>query len=275
MSNTASQFPTNTDQHLHIPASPKVARLSEAEAPDDYGQPYALNENSHSDLHHAENNSIKAIETAVICDDSTNVLHDHSDPWNVDYSADEYRLHPANKHGRHLFVQNSHTFNDKSSATDAMSSAPDTDFAGIHHSLGKDGTIGDYQAVSGKMWKDKGLPDVPDGFFDDLNQLINKWLTSITPYPGDNLSDILMALLEALKNQNDELAKQNKTLRAIIDKVYRGGKINEDGSITWGIPTGKIPVADLNIFSNSNPNNSTVNDAIRSRDFTNDDVRVK
>ncbi len=273
MSDMASRYPVSVDNHLKIPRTPAVARLSENEAPEDYGFP-GQNENSHPDLHNAENNSIKSIERHALVDDSS-FSHDHSDPYNVDYSQEAYMEHPNTKKGRQLRVQNTHVFTNNKTALDKMSTYPDTDFDGVHHSLGKDGSIADYQAVSGKMWKDKGLQHVPDHYFDTVDQLKDKWDSSIVKYPGDNLADQIVAILAGMKAIKDQLGKDDKTFQAILDKVYKGGRVNSDGTITWGQPEpwAKIPMGNLNIFSQSNPNADTIAGAIRTRAIENADIR--
>ena len=273
MSDMASRYPVSVDNHLKIPRTPAVARLSENEAPEDYGFP-GQNENSHPDLHNAENNSIKSIERHALVDDSS-FSHDHSDPYNVDYSQEAYMEHPNTKKGRQLRVQNTHVFTNNKTALDKMSTYPDTDFDGVHHSLGKDGSIADYQAVSGKMWKDKGLQHVPDHYFDTVDQLKDKWDSSIVKYPGDNLADQIVAILAGMKAIKDQLGKDDKTFQAILDKVYKGGRVNSDGTITWGQPEtwAKIPIGNLNVFSQSNPNADTIIGAIRTRGIENADIR--
>ena len=273
MSDMASRYPVSVDNHLKIPRTPAVARLSENEAPEDYGFP-GQNENSHPDLHNAENNSIKSIERHALVDDSS-FSHDHSDPYNVDYSQEAYMEHPNTKKGRQLRVQNTHVFTNNKTALDKMSTYPDTDFDGVHHSLGKDGSIADYQAVSGKMWKDKGLQHVPDHYFDTVDQLKDKWDSSIIKYPGDNLADQIVAILAGMKAIKDQLGKNDKTFQAILDKVYKGGRVNSDGTITWGQPEvwAKIPIGNLNVFSQSNPNADTIIGAIRTRGIENADIR--
>lgn len=273
MSDMASRYPVSVDNHLKIPRTPAVARLSENEAPEDYGFP-GQNENSHPDLHNAENNSIKSIERHALVDDSS-FSHDHSDPYNVDYSQEAYMEHPNTKKGRQLRVQNTHVFTNNKTALDKMSTYPDTDFDGVHHSLGKDGSIADYQAVSGKMWKDKGLQHVPDHYFDTVDQLKDKWDSSIVKYPGDNLADQIVAILAGMKAIKDQLGKNDKTFQAILDKVYKGGRVNSDGTITWGQPEvwAKIPIGNLNVFSQSNPNADTIIGAIRTRGIENADIR--
>lgn len=274
MSDMSSRYPSGVDNHLKIPRTPAVARLSENEAPEDYGYP-GQNENSHPDLHNAENNSIKAVERHALVDDSA-MSHDHSDPWNVDYSTEAYMEHPNTKKGRRLRVQNTHVFTNNDNAIDKMSTYPDTDFDGIHHSLGKDGTINEYQAVSGKMWKDKGLQHVPDHYFETVDQLKDKWNTAVINYPGDNLADQILAILAGMKAIQDQLGKDKKTFQAILDKVYKGGVINSDGTITWGQPEiwAKIPIGNLNVLP-GNADNNTIIGAIRSREIVqNNDMRV-
>ena len=62
----------------------------------------------------------------------------------------------------------------------------------------------------------------------------------------------------------------------ILSKIFGGGTLGGDGHITWPAESqaSKIPVADLNIFSNSTPTDSTYTDAIRSRALSDDDVRT-
>lgn len=62
----------------------------------------------------------------------------------------------------------------------------------------------------------------------------------------------------------------------ILNKIFGGGTLGGDGRITWpaGSRASKIPVADLNVFSNSAPTDSTYTDAIRSRALSDDDVRT-
>lgn len=88
--------------------------------------------------------------------------------------------------------------------------------------------------------------------------------------PGDGGDTSVKEYIDQLQ---DKVTNLTNTLNDILNKIYGGGEIGEDGHIEWP-STGKIPVADLNIFANSNPTNSTYVDAIRSRALSNDDVRV-
>lgn len=283
MSDTAPRYPAGIDTNLKIPRTPSVARLSEAEAPQDYGF-VGENQNSHSDLHHAENNSIQQMERSLT-PDFNSTSHDHSDAWNVDYSLPEWKEYPSKKHGRKLRVRNTHVFSDNSNPTNAQESRPDVDFVGIHHSLGGDDDLGDYQAVSGALWKKKNLPDVPDSMFDQLNQLINQWLKDYLPYPGDNLKNILVALLQKIKdnedklnNRIDELEKEIEKNQGVMEDIIKhiwGVQINPDGTIKWPDDRMKIPMGDLNIFSDANPDNNTKRNAIRTRDLSNADIKTQ
>lgn len=94
--------------------------------------------------------------------------------------------------------------------------------------------------------------------------------TSVKEYIDGKASEI-QGEIDA---SNADIAKINATLADILEKIYGGGTIGEDGHITWP-NTSKIPVADLNVFSGSNPSNSTYADAIRSRALSDDDVRTQ
>lgn len=282
MSDTQPRYPAAIDENLKIPRTPSVARLSEAEAPQDYGF-IGQNENAHSDLHHAENLSIQQMQRSIT-PDFNNVSHDHSDPWNVDYTQPAFRDHPYMKKGRNLRVQNTHIFTDNSKPTDVQSSRPDVDLEGIHHSLGGDDNLGDFQAVSGKLWKKKNLPDVPDTMFQLLFQIKNEWPEDYVPYPGDNLKDILIGIIKKMQSVQSELEDKLKELQKLIEQNQNGmdqiiQKIwgvtkNPDGSITWP-DNMKIVMGDLNVFSDANPTNSTTANSLRSRDLSNADVKVQ
>lgn len=75
------------------------------------------------------------------------------------------------------------------------------------------------------------------------------------------------------KGDEDSKTFIENALGDILNKIYGGGQLGEDGHITWPNAS-KIPVGDLNIFSNSTPTNATYTDALRSRDLSDDDVRT-
>lgn len=69
-------------------------------------------------------------------------------------------------------------------------------------------------------------------------------------------------------------AKYDKAINAILSKIYGGGTLNSDGSITWP-NTSKIPVADLNIFAGTaSPTDSTYSSALRSRSISTNDIKT-
>lgn len=69
-------------------------------------------------------------------------------------------------------------------------------------------------------------------------------------------------------------AKYDAAINAILSKIYGGGTLNSDGSITW--PNNyKVPVADINIFSGTaSPSGSTYSNALRSRALSNNDIKT-
>lgn len=94
--------------------------------------------------------------------------------------------------------------------------------------------------------------------------------TSVKKYIDDKVSDLDTALsgdIDALKTY------VSNALTDILEKIYGGGELGDNGNITWP-NTSKIPVADLNVFSGSDPTDSTYTDAIRSRALSDDDVRT-
>ena len=77
-----------------------------------------------------------------------------------------------------------------------------------------------------------------------------------------------------LDGQVDNLTTYVKNaLGDILNKIYGGGTLGADGHVTWP-NANKVPVADLNVFTNNaSPTNSTFTDAIRSRALSDDDLR--
>lgn len=86
-----------------------------------------------------------------------------------------------------------------------------------------------------------------------------------------NANNYMDARADAIESQ---LGKDKNTIEAIINKIFGGGTINEDGTITWP-NTDKIPVADLNIFSGTaSPDGSTYSNALRSRSLSDNDIKT-
>lgn len=94
--------------------------------------------------------------------------------------------------------------------------------------------------------------------------------TSVKKYIDDKVSGLNTELTGDINGLKTYV---NNALTDILAKIFGGGTLGSDGNITWP-NTLKIPVADLNIFSNSNPTNATYTDAIRSRALSDDDVRT-
>ena len=94
--------------------------------------------------------------------------------------------------------------------------------------------------------------------------------TSVKKYIDDKVGDLNTTLtgnIDALKTYI------GNALGDILAKIYLGGELDEDGHITWPNEN-KVPIADLNVFSASDPNDSTVANAIRSRALSDNDVRT-
>lgn len=75
------------------------------------------------------------------------------------------------------------------------------------------------------------------------------------------------------KGDEDSKTFIENALGDLLDKIYGGGQLGEDGHITWPNDS-KIPVADLNVFSASEPSDSTFENSIRSRSMSDDDIRT-
>lgn len=75
------------------------------------------------------------------------------------------------------------------------------------------------------------------------------------------------------KGDEDSKTFIENALGDLLDKIYGGGELGEDGHITWPNDS-KIPVADLNVFSASEPSDSTFENSIRSRSMSDDDIRT-
>lgn len=287
MSDIESRYPYGIDEQLMVPLTPRVARLSEPEAPQDELNPDAKNVNSHTDLHAAVNNAIRQIERHVLVDDAVNT-HDHSDEWNIDYSQEPWLSHPSLKRGRKLLVQNTHVFLDRSSATDSQSSAPDTDLSGIHHSLSSTDDGGDFQAASMQLWRRKNLHDLPDSMLDGMNELSDGWDSSVTPYPGDSMKGVILSLLSEIRSLKEKVSdletklssleqRTDRTFDDVIGKIWGNPARADDGGVTWGVAANmRIPMADLNVFGGSDPTSETTANAIRSRDsLLESDIKAK
>ena len=103
--------------------------------------------------------------------------------------------------------------------------------------------------------------------------------------PGDDGDTSVKKYIDDIKSGLDsDIAEVNAGIEGlrtyvenaigdILAKIYLGGTLGDDGNITWP-NSNKIPIGDLNVFSASNPTNSTVANAIRSRALSDNDVRT-
>lgn len=95
--------------------------------------------------------------------------------------------------------------------------------------------------------------------------------------PGNNIT-----VKQYIDDQIDDLdAKYTQALGDILSKIYAGSGTNtmnpDTGAITWGVASAnKIPIADLNVFTNTtSPSSSTYDNAIRSRSLSDNDIRFE
>ena len=105
-----------------------------------------------------------------------------------------------------------------------------------------------------------------------LHKNIQQYIDAKAELAERNANNNMDARADAIESQLD---KDKTTLQAILNKVFGGGTINSDGSITWGDTVGKIPVADLNIFAGTaTPTNTTYSNALRTRNITTNDIKT-
>jgi hypothetical protein len=244
-----SKFPAGIDDHLRIPKTPSVAKLSESESPSDYGYE-GQNENSHSELHDAENRSIQSIESSVMIENSS-TSHDHSDPVDVDYSSPTYATHPDKKKGRKLLVQNTHVFSQSSAPfykylSGGQLDYPDSTFASVHHSLGSDDSVGDRQGVSGQMWKAKGLQNLSGTTLSDITTLPQVWDSRLGEIGTDKLVSYIATMATALADLKDSYESQIAILSDKVDDLTDRLSAIEDR-----MPSGTDTLAhgNINIYS--------------------------
>lgn len=113
---------------------------------------------------------------------------------------------------------------------------------------------------------DAAIKQYVDDADDELRQLITALQTAVGK------------LQSSVNGHTTSINKVTNTASDIVNKVWGGPSIGSDGHVNWGSGNNswqKIPMADLNIFSVSNPDNGTVADSIRSRDLMDDDIRVQ
>ena len=156
---TNSNYPNGIDTY-NIPSQPNVAYLSQ-------------NNNypgGHAVTHQALNDSIYSIESNAFVDNSA-TSHDHSDPYDVDYSQSRYMSDPQSKHGRQLRIQNTHVTSDTNTTPNSEESQSADSLANTWHHTVVDPTSTNtptqWQAVSWALWQWLGLNTLPQGYFSD------------------------------------------------------------------------------------------------------------
>ena len=76
----------------------------------------------------------------------------------------------------------------------------------------------------------------------------------------------------AATNAKNAADKANASIAAIVNKIFGGGTINSDGTITWP-NSDKIAIGDLNVFGgDSTPTTNQYSNALRTRALSNNDV---
>lgn len=206
---TYSTYPQKIDTYV-IPLHPEATFLSQNEASSDQGNSNAQNPYNHPQMHEAVNQSITNLEQNTLIDNSA-VSHDHSDPWNTDYSSSIYMNNPLSKKGRQLLIQNTHVTSDTHSIpTTVEAGSPDSTANAWHHTVSTNNQqVGAYQAVSGTIWNQLGLNTLPDDYFTDSSTISN--LT------GDTLGKQLSALANAATDTTTNTALLTEIKSALLD----------------------------------------------------------
>lgn len=162
----------------------------------------------------------------------------------------------------------------------------------IHTDMGFGSTSKDSQFPSdggsstGGKWvhpiiKDKGkegnttsTADTVKGYIDEGDKILQTRIK--------NLEGLLDDANTSITNLTAELNKYKQLFADLLKKVYTGDRATytQDKSGNWIItwPTaGKIPVGELNVFSNANsdPSGDTWGDSIRSRDLSDNDIAFR
>lgn len=206
---TYSAYPQKIDQYV-IPLHPEATFLSQAEASSDQGSSNATNTLNHPQMHEAVNQSISNLEQNTLIDNSS-TSHDHSDPWNVDYSSNTYMNNPLSKKGRQLLIQNTHVTSDThNTPTVSEAGSPDSTPNAWHHTVSTNSQqVGAYQAVSGTIWNSLGLNTLPQDYFTDSS--------SINDLTGSTLSEQLTHLATAANDTTANTQLLTEIKSALLD----------------------------------------------------------
>ena len=183
---TNSEYPNGIDRY-NIPSQPDVAYLSQ-------------NNNfpgGHAVSHQALNDSIYSIESNAFVDNSA-TSHDHSDPYNVDYSQSQFMSDPQSKHGRQLRIQNTHVTSDTNTTPNSEESQSADSLANTWHHTVVDPTSTviptQWQAVSWALWEWLGLNTLPVGYFkNQFADIMNNMKSVVANTQGD-VQDLMNSL---------------------------------------------------------------------------------
>ena len=246
---SSSQYPDGIDEY-NIPPDPGSTYLSQ-------NPNYPGN---HATMHQAENDSIAMIEKSALVDNSA-TSHDHSDPWNVDYSQSRYVTEPTLKKGRQLQIQNTHIAADNPQPLTAEeASSADANPNSWHHTVvtsqldnGAGNT--DYQAISWQLWNSLGLSKLADDYFStSLPRVLNNLQNWVTTFQ-DNIAQLqnqITDLQGGVPNLGAEFnAYYNQRCNQFLGEYPAGAILFNPTSNINQIPSGGITdnYAQVDLFS--------------------------
>lgn len=113
-------------------------------------------------------------------------------------------------------------------------------------------------ALEKKIYIDLGFGDAP-------------FSVTVKQYIDNAINDLRTEVTNIINEMGN---KHDQTLADIINKIYGGGTVNEDGTVTWNT-SGKAAVGDLNVFAGtSSPVEGTVANSLRSRSLSDNDIKA-
>lgn len=131
------------------------------------------------------------------------------------------------------------------------------------------------ETIDDILFQHKGLIDALEARCDALEERMTSAENRITSLENrmtqaetdiDNLQKSVQQINQTIQQMGN---KYDATIQDILNKIYGGGTVGEDGHISWG-DSGKIAVGNMSVFGNG-----SLTSYIRSRSGTgNDDVRV-
>lgn len=87
----------------------------------------------------------------------------------------------------------------------------------------------------------------------DIKNIIKGNTIEINGIDARNLIEYIDSKVKAVSDQNKNL---KLALQALVNKIYGGGTVNDDGTISWNSPanTMSIPVGNINVLSSTTAN---------------------